>query len=472
MPEAKAASTRALPDVASTAGAADPRDVDRTVYDSALVTVRTVGKAAEDLVLTGRDRIDEHRHPLRSYAPRATCRTEPHANPSGGDGAGGILVASLLMIRRLTVSNYRSLGENLRVDFGNFTVLVGPNGSGKSNVMDALRFVSDAMHMGLSGAINSRHGIGAVRRWSGGHPFDVAVRVDATMPEGPAFYAFELTGSSAEEYEVKQEEAEVVRGTERFRFRVEHNEWKEGPEGLRPPLDTKSLALQLVGGDARFKDFVRALQNIAVYSIFPDTLRSPQKYSPSKPMSRHGDNWISILKDQPESTWKSELIAALHKLTGDTLDIKVEQAASYLVVEFRHTSPNKKPKWFGAAQESDGTLRVAGIITALLQEPHVPVLGVEEPELTVHPGAIPLLYDYLAQATRRSQVIVTTHSPELLDLVQPEDVRVVWRSAEGVTSVAPMAASQRAVVKQGLMTLGEVMRTAGLQQDLFAPAAE
>lgn len=375
------------------------------------------------------------------------------------------------MINHLTVSNYRSLGENVRIQFGKLTVLVGPNGSGKSNVMDALRFVADAMHMGLSGAITMRHGIGAVRRWSGGHPFNVVLRVGLTLPSGVAEYGFELTGSSAEEYEVKSEDADVIRGHERVRFRVGGGKWQEGPEGLRPPLDKKNLALQLIGGDERFEELVHALQNIAVYSIFPDTLRAPQKYSPSKPMSRHGDNWVSVLKDQPAATWKPELIAALHKLTGDTLDIKVAQAASYLVVQFQHTSPNKKPKWFDATQESDGTLRVAGIITALLQEPPVPVIGVEEPELTVHPGAIPLLYDHLKQATRRSQVIVTTHSPELLDLVDPDDVRVVMR-AEGETVVAPMSASQRDVVRSGLMTLGEVMRMEGLQQELPFAAAE
>jgi len=376
------------------------------------------------------------------------------------------------MIRTLTVSNYRSLGEEVQIRFGQLTVLVGPNGSGKSNVMDALRFVADAVQMGLSGAITSRHGIGAVRRWSGGHPFNVRIHLEMALDGGPASYSFELTGSSAEEYEVKSEEGVVVQGSEQIRFHVESGVWREGPEGLRPPLDRKSLAMQLVGGDARFQPLAHALQNIAVYAIFPDTLRVPQMYSPQKPMNRHGDNWVSILKDQPEETWKPELIAALQKLTGDMRDLKVVRAANFLVTQFAHASPNKKPKWFDAAQESDGTLRVAGIITALLQDPAVPVIGIEEPELTVHPGAIPLLYDYLVQAMRRSQVIVTTHSPELLDCIDPEAIRVVMRDESGVTSVASMASSQREAVRQRLMTLGDVLRVEGLQQELPQAAAE
>lgn len=369
------------------------------------------------------------------------------------------------MIRALSVTNFRSLGE-VHVDLGPMTVLVGPNGSGKSNVADALRFLADAATMGLSGAITHRNGISAVRRWSAGHPYNLALAVDMDLPGGRGTYKFELTGSSAEEYRVKEEELNVFSGDEHHRYRVEQGSWIAGPPGLRPPLDAQTLAIQLVGGDARFQGAVRALQNIALYAIFPDTLRQPQKYSPIKPMTRHGDNWVSILKDQPEATWKPDLVAAVHALTGDTLDIRVTQAASYLVAQFRHASPNKKPKWFDASQESDGTLRVAGIITALLQEPPVPLIGVEEPELTVHPGAIPLLHDHLVQAARHSQILVTTHSPELLDLVDPDTVRVVARDDMGVSRITCLGKNQRDVVRSGLMTLGEVLRTEGIQGQL------
>lgn len=372
------------------------------------------------------------------------------------------------MIERLSVSNYRSLGRNVSVELGPFTALVGPNGSGKSNLVDVLRFVSDCMHMGLSGAISDRYGIGAVGRWSGGgRPFDVAIALQLLLDGGNrARYSFVLQGARADEHRVAAEEASVWSGTEHFHFQIEGGKWVAGPQGLIPSLDETSLALPLIGGDTRFQPLFQALQRISIYSIFPDTLRSPQKYSPAKPMDGHGSNWASILKDQPRSSWKPELISALQKLTGDIEDIKIAQTASYLVVQFRHDHKRGlKPKWFDAAQESDGTLRVAGIVTALLQEPPVPVLGIEEPELTVHPGAIPLLFDFLKQASRRSQVIVTTHSPELLDQMDAEDVRVVSSSPNG-TTVAPMASSQREAVREGLLTLGEVLRTEGLQADL------
>jgi predicted ATPase len=370
------------------------------------------------------------------------------------------------VIRRLTVSNYRSLDEDVTTTLGPFTAFVGCNGSGKSNVVDVLNFVRDAMHIGLSGAITHRNGIAAVRRWSSGRPFNVTIQVELELAGGTGSYVFELAGDKQAEYRVKWEEGSVIRAGVCERFRVDGGTWS-GPAGLQPQVNEVALVLPTVGGDERFLPLFDALKNMAVYSIFPDTLRTPQKYSPDKPMLRHGENWVSVLQDQPEESWKLELVAALRKLAGDIEDVRIAKAAGYLVAEFLHTSSSRK-KWFGADQESDGTLRVAGIVSALLQEPPLAVLGVEEPELTVHPGALPLLVDFLRQASQRSQVVITTHSPELVDLLDVEEIRVVDRR-DGATTVKAMKAAQKDTVRRGLLRLGELMVAEGLQQELGLP---
>lgn len=368
------------------------------------------------------------------------------------------------MIRKLTVSNYRSLGNSVAVVFGPFTAFVGGNGSGKSNVVDVLNFLRDAMHLGLSGAVTGRNGIGAVRRWSNGRPFHVSIDVELELSHGTASYGFELAGDKQEEYRIKRESASVWRRNHGAAdFEVKDGVWT-GPAGLQPQVSDTSLVLPIVGGDERFLPLFEELRNMTVYSVFPDTLREPQKYNPEKPMQRHGQNWISILQDQPQETWKPELVAALLKLTGDIEDVKVERAAGYLVAWFLHTSKQRK-KWFAADQESDGTLRVAGIISALLQEPPLSVVGIEEPELTVHPGALPLLVDFLRQASERSQVVITTHSPNLLDLLDANEVRIVERK-DGVTTVGTMSRQQQGTVRDGLLKLGELMVTEGLQLEL------
>lgn len=376
------------------------------------------------------------------------------------------------MLRKLKISNYRSIGAGVSLDLEPLTVLVGPNGAGKSNIVDALQFLADCMHLGLDGAVTKRSGIAAVRRWSSGRPFNVEIGVSLSLEGYQADFELALAGSSAADYEVRSEVAQVVEleSGERHGYSVERGEWTEAPKGLNPKMSSTALVLTLIAGDERFAPLATALGSMAAYDIFPDALRQPHPYDPAKPMDRRGDNWVSILRDQDKETWRPELVSVLHQLTGDIDDVEIRPVGGFLTARFRHgqasaDAKKRRSKWFDANQESNGTLRVAGIVTALLQDPPPSVIAIEEPELTVHPGALGLIYDFVQQATDRSQVIVTTHSPELLDLVPPEVVRAVERGS-GATTVEPISASQQKAVRAGLMTLGEVLVTEGVQQEL------
>ena len=252
-----------------------------------------------------------------------------------------------------------------------------------------------------------------------------------------------------------------------------NGEWKE-PSDLRPSVARDALALPLVSADPRFRPLYDLLRNTQVYSIFPDTLREPQKYDPTYPLRKHGENWCSLLRDQAGRPWKQDLLAALGKLTGDIDDIKITPAGGYLVARFRHAQPRepaikkKREKWFDAAQESDGTLRFAGMLTALMREPPLALVALEEPELTIHAGALPLLHDHLREAAQRTQALVTTHSPELLDCFTADQLRIVGRNRSGTTVVHEMNHGHRESVRKGLLSLGDLLRMGELQQSEFS----
>lgn len=371
------------------------------------------------------------------------------------------------MIQTIEASNYRSLGPDTRIDLGRLTVFVGQNGAGKSNIIDLFKFISDAMKIGLEGAITKRNGIKYLRRWSNGRPYNIMIKLTIAEPDGyKAVYSFHIGGHTKHEYSVAHEKADIIDPKHgNIAYEVANQRWITSPSGLNPVLSPMSLALPLISGDERFGKLESALRNASIYNIFPDTLRFPQKYDPQKPMNEHGNNWTSVLKDMDSKAWKDDLVLALNKLTGDIDDIEVVQLTSFLLARFRHgtSGESKKAKWFDASQESDGTLRMAGIIAALLQQPHLPLIGIEEPELTIHPGAIPIIYDYLLQASQRSQVIVTTHSPELLDSIKDvQQIRVVSKTSE-CTTVSQIADDQKEAVKEGLLSIGELHRSEGLR---------
>ena len=123
---------------------------------------------------------------------------------------------------------------------------------------------------------------------------------------------------------------------------------------------------------------------------------------------------------------------------------------------------------------SDGTLRAVGLLTAVYQQPPPSLLAIEEPEATIHPGALGAILDLLRHASKQMQVVVTTHSPEVLDgkWIRDEHLRIVdWR--EGATHVSRISDSSRRALQKHLMGAGELLRSNALEPGpLFQKSAQ
>jgi hypothetical protein len=113
---------------------------------------------------------------------------------------------------------------------------------------------------------------------------------------------------------------------------------------------------------------------------------------------------------------------------------------------------------------SDGTLRALGVLVALFQPPAsdgraVRLVGIEEPETALHPGAASALRSALFEASGHTQVIVTSHSPDLLDDKQiSADAIISVTSRDGETILGPVDEASRSVIRDHLFTVGELLR--------------
>jgi hypothetical protein len=138
----------------------------------------------------------------------------------------------------------------------------------------------------------------------------------------------------------------------------------------------------------------------------------------------------------------------------------------------RDSSDSSEPRnlRFEAFNMSDGTLRALGVLAAVFQRPSPSLIAIEEPEATIHPGALGAVLELLRLAAKSMQVVVTTHSPDLLDAkwIQPNHLRVVeW--ANGATRVGDLSEATRQALKAQLMGAGELLRSNALRTEpLFA----
>lgn len=121
---------------------------------------------------------------------------------------------------------------------------------------------------------------------------------------------------------------------------------------------------------------------------------------------------------------------------------------------------------------SDGTLRALAMLLAVYQEPLPSLLMIEEPEASMHPGSLGAIGDIIRAAALRTQVVATTHSPELLDAKWVEDrhLRIVYWHA-GSTHVGPVESVSRQALREHLFGAGELLRANALEPALGGDAA-
>ncbi len=379
------------------------------------------------------------------------------------------------VIRKLIIQGFRSFCSEV-VEFDNPTVLVGQNGSGKSNLIDALAFLSEAMVNPLMQVIARRHGQQVVchrslqqgRLYHGTMGLGVvlgAIKEDVSA----AHYAFEIAVDEYSGVSVEREQCVVeARDGRRTWFeRIKDQPFRSNVSGLAPQLEEDFLALPLIGADARFAPVYQVLGRMHYYAIDPDKLRYWQYPESGRLLHPDGDNAASVLREiadhDPDDLRRIEEL--LEAIVPTIKRINVKRSTSQLTIEFtQHLDGGPKSLTLEAASMSDGTLRALGLLIAIYQRPTPSLIAIEEPEATIHPGALGVILDVLSFASERTQVIVTTHSPEVLNAEWLEDrhIRIVtWE--DGETRVAPLATWSREALREHLMSAGELFRSYALE---------
>ena len=371
-------------------------------------------------------------------------------------------------IKRVILKNYKSIAA-CNVQMRPLTFLVGRNGSGKSNFLDALRFVADALNSSLDHAIRDRGGINDVRRRSRGHPNHFSVGLVFTLPEGATgHYAFRIGSRPRGRYEVQMEECMF----QQEYFRVDKGTVIDKSVKVAPAAASDRLYLVNASGLPEFRPVYDAFSRMGFYNLNPDKIRDLQDPDPGDVLLRDGSNLTSVLT-QLSPVVKKDIEKYLSSVVPGVHAVDVKRFGPKETLEFRQDVAGDKYPWrFLANNMSDGTLRVLGILVALLQgrydaQQRVPLVGIEEPEIALHPAAAGVLLDGLQDAAHRTQVIITSHSPDLLDNKDLDvDSILAVEAHDGTTAIAGVNEVGRTLLGKRLCTTGELLRNDQLQPDL------
>lgn len=383
------------------------------------------------------------------------------------------------LITRVIVKRFRSF-PSIVLDMDNPVFVVGRNGSGKSNLSDVFAFVAEAMTSPLQAVFDRKGGIAAVRNRSAvqSAPPNIGIAFEFGSFNGVTGgrYAFEVRALPNYGFRIVREQC-LVRKNDGARWWFDRKDaWTSNADGLTPALEPTALALPLVGGDERFAPIFKVLGGMRVYSIEPAKLREMQDPDSGVALKPDGSNAASVLQEltrgEKEKTQelRDEIYRFLEAIVPETKSVVPKKQGNKLSMSFsQEWGPGKKLS-FDAFNMSDGTLRSLGLIMAVFQKPSPSLLVIEEPEATIHPGALGAVLDLIHKASKTMQVIVTTHSPDLLDAewMTEDNLRIVsWY--EGASHLLVPSEATRQAIRSHLMGVGELLRSNALHaEELFS----
>ncbi len=382
------------------------------------------------------------------------------------------------LLTRIALRNYKSIGA-CDIRPAQLSFFVGPNGSGKSNFLDALRFVADSLGYSMDHALRDRGGIGEVRRRSGGHPTHFGIRLEFNLADWHGHYSFTVAAKPKMGYEVQSEECLVVRpdGEESHYYRVETGRVRRSTISPPPVAAADRLYLVTVSGLDPFRAVYESLSTTGFYNLNPDAIRDLQLPDPGILLKRDGSNVASVLANlaghSPEH--KQRIETYLGKVVPGVAGVDRRTIGPRETLVFRQEVRGAKDPWrFPATNMSDGTLRALGVLAALFQgfamdgaDPRL--VGIEEPEIALHPAAAGVLVDSIRDAAEQAQVLVTSHSPDLLDDKEISADSIIAVVLEhGETRMGRLDEVGRSLLRERLYTAGELLRLNKLDPD---PAA-
>lgn len=405
-----------------------------------------------------------------------------------------------MKILNLTIQGYRSL-KDVSWSPDDLNVLIGPNGSGKSNLLRVLELISVSARGQLGKYIQRAGGMDPLV-WDGkadGIKFVVEtspVEKNRDVDKDSLTYKMDMgrvgKGSTYRiDYELLGNYYRVEKGEQIEPFKMIERDarnavvFDENEHSLVAPeesiIEEESL-LSLSSGPFTQNRFIPPFQAyLAGWSVYHDLhvnmdapIRQPTIARHETRVEPDGQNLISVLHTlyTGDRDFKNDINLAMRAAFGDDFDELVFPPAADQRIQLRVRWKTLSREQ-SAADLSDGTLRFLFLLTVLASPNPAPLIAIDEPETGLHPSMLPIVAEYAVDASDRTQVILTTHSPQLLDAfkdVVPKTTVVKW--AEGETVLQNVGGEQLARWLKKY-SLGSLFRSGelenGLAEDEIAP---
>jgi predicted ATPase len=384
----------------------------------------------------------------------------------------GLSDAEAIMIHRVRVRNFKSIID-ANVDLSPVTVLVGRSGVGKSNFVQALQVLRNI----LSGQAQSEQQQWAQLRPAMASEAPTIVEVEFSIAGMAEAFRYELSLNKIGPQQPPNEERLDL--GDRCLFHQKGGSpgpsWLVEPELVHVPNPGPIMLGRIPSISEIVIAFTALTSGFGRYAFSDQVLRQGTSNHEARGLADDAANFLDALKDIASNLQdlrvRKSIVAVLQRVNPSVSSIELDNIQRPTNVVVGHKF-NGKTLELRLHQESDGFRRVYAHMLALYQRPPKQTLIFEHPEDGIHPGALSLLADEFKAAPEqgRGQVILTTHSPRLLDHFDADQIRVV-ELAGLETRIGFVSNEQREAIHEKLLDAGELLTVDPARIELEATGA-
>jgi predicted ATPase len=350
-------------------------------------------------------------------------------------------------IEYLKIVNYRAL-QNLELKkITPLTVFLGPNGSGKSTLFDVFAFLSECFSLGLRKAWDKRGRFKELRSRGSNGPIIIELKYRENMKMNVITYHISINendqGPYLEEEWLRWRRKKNGRPFKFLDFKNGRG-WvitgelpDEQDERVEEELETPEMLAVNTLGQLRRHPRVSALRRFITgwYLSYMNIefARSTPEAGPQEHLSITGDNLSNVIQYLSERHIKiyNEILEKLSNRIPRLERIFSEKSIDNRLILRLKDAPFDEP--ILAKFASDGTLKMLAYLIMLHDPDPAPLIGIEEPENQLHHKLLPILADEFREASERSQIFVTTHSPVFINSIEPDELWILYRNEYGYT---------------------------------------
>lgn len=338
-------------------------------------------------------------------------------------------------INRSNISGFRRLRE-VSLPIRPFMVLIGANGVGKSSLLDAFSLLSATASGNLKSILSQFGGIANIL--TRGKSEELSFLVDMEVPgHNPLEYELRLAPKGAG-YSISREILSQHRGYAQPFKHIDSSDGDiqyyeiEANRLVRPNWEHNPLETSLSQVPKMFRqpeELRRILATATQYHVLDVGPRAPVKLpQPMKPATLPGPDgedlvpYLYYLRESDRNRFDA-IVDSLRSAFRDFEEVNFPPVAAGMLAMTWKDRKFTKPIFLH--ELSEGTLRFLWLVS-LLQSPALSTITmIDEPEVSLHPELLSLLADLMREASKRTQVIVATHSDRFIRFLKPEEVVVM-----------------------------------------------